>query len=346
MGENHFDRLHIQSLMSWVMSVMTHDRSRGRQRAGASRTTPGVLLALASALTFGLSGSFASSLFATGWTPGTTALVRSAIGAAVAAPFGLVALRGRWHLLRTNFGLLVAYGLLAVTGAQFCYFMAVERMEVGPALLIEYTSPAAVVLWLWLRHGQRPGPVTVIGAALAATGLVLVLELVGGATLNAPGVAWSLLAMTGAAMYFLVNADHTSGLPPVTLAAGGLLCGTGVMGLLALVHLLPMGASTADVVLAGHTTPWWVPILLLGVVTCGIAYLTGVAAGRLLGARLGAFIALFEVVAGVGFAWYFVNQLPTATQMLGGLLILAGVVTVRLGEGRVAAVEPVETAVS
>ena len=32
-------------------------------------------------------------------------------------------------------------------------------MEVGPALLIEYTAPAAVVIWLWLRHGQRPGPI-------------------------------------------------------------------------------------------------------------------------------------------------------------------------------------------
>jgi drug/metabolite transporter (DMT)-like permease len=327
------------------MSTLTHDQDV------APRTAAGVLLAVASALTFGLSGSFASSLFATGWTPGTAALVRSAIGALVALPFGLVALRGRWHLLRANLGLLAAYGVLAVTGAQFCYFMAVERMEVGPALLIEYTSPAVVVVWLWVRHGQRPGPVTVLGAVLAAAGLTLVLDLLGGASLDAGGVAWALLAMTGAATYFVVNADHSSGLPPVTLAAGGLAFGTLVMAVLALVHLLPMGASTADVVLAGHTTPWWVPVLLLGVVTCGVAYLTGVAAGRLLGARLGAFIALFEVVAGVGFAWVFVDQLPRTVQLLGGLLILAGVVAVKLGEGRVAETvrqprDPVEAAVS
>ncbi|SFB71832.1 Threonine/homoserine efflux transporter RhtA [Nocardioides terrae] len=319
------------------MSALTHDEAVSGQGAAGQRTAAGILLALASALTFGLSGSFASSLFDTGWTPGTTALVRSAIGAAVAVPFGLAALRGRWGVLRANLGLLTAYGLLAVTGAQFCYFMAVERMEVGPALLIEYTAPAAVVGWLWARYGQRPGPVTVLGALLAASGLVLVLDLAGGASLDAGGVAWALLAMTGAATYFLVNADHSSGLPPVTLAAGGLLFGTVLMGGLALVHVLPMGASTADVVLAGHRTAWWVPVVLLGVVTCGVAYLTGVAAGRLLGARLGAFIALFEVVAGVGFAWVFVDELPTGVQLLGGLLILAGVVAVRLGEERVVA---------
>jgi len=326
------------------MSALTHEQDR--RSVAAPRTAAGITLAIASALTFGLSGSFASALFETGWTPGTTALVRSAIGALVALPFGLAALRGRWQLLRANLGLLTAYGLLAVTGAQFCYFMAVERMEVGPALLIEYTAPAVVVLWLWLRHGQRPGPVTVLGAVLAAGGLTVVLDLTGGASLDVAGVGWALLAMTGAATYFVVNADHSSGLPPVTLAAGGLLFGTAVMGLLALAGVLPMGASTSDVVLAGHQTPWWVPVLLLGVVTSGIAYLTGVAAGRLLGARLGAFIALFEVVAGVGFAWIFVDQLPAVVQLAGGLLILAGVVAVKLGEGRVATAEPVETAVS
>jgi drug/metabolite transporter (DMT)-like permease len=323
------------------MTGIAHDGS-----TAAPRTAAGVVLALASALTFGLSGSFASSLFDTGWTPGTTALVRSAVGACVALPFGLAALRGRWDLLRANLGLLAAYGLLAVTGAQFCYFMAVQRMEVGPALLIEYTAPAAVVVWLWVRHGQRPGPVTVLGAVLAAAGLTLVLDLVGGASLNPSGVAWAMLAMVGAATYFLVNADSSRGLPPVTLAAGGLVLGTALMGVLALVGVLPMGASTADVVLAGHRTSWWVPVALLGVVTSGIAYLTGVAAGRLLGARLGAFIALFEVVAGVGFAWVFVDELPTVVQLLGGVLILAGVVAVKLGEQRLveASPEPVESA--
>jgi drug/metabolite transporter (DMT)-like permease len=313
------------------MSTVTHDATVS---PAAARTSTGVVLAIVSALTFGLSGSFASSLFETGWTPGTTAMVRSAIGALVALPFGLVALRGRWHLLRDNLGLLTAYGLLAVSGAQFCYFMAVERMEVGPALLIEYTSPAAVVVWMWLRHGQRPGPVTVLGAVLAAAGLVLVLDLIGGAALNVSGVAWSLMAMVGAATYFIVNADHSSGLPPMTLAAGGLVLGTVAMGLLGLVGVLPMGASTADVALAGQTVAWWLPVLLLGVVTSGIAYLTGVAAGRLLGARLGAFIALMEVVAGVGFAVIFVDQLPSAVQLAGGVLILAGVIAVKAGEGR------------
>ena len=68
----------------------------------------------------------------------------------------VVALRGRWYLLRANAGFLLAFGLVAVAGCQFAYFSAVDRLPVAVALLIEYTAPVAVVGWLWARHRQRP----------------------------------------------------------------------------------------------------------------------------------------------------------------------------------------------
>jgi drug/metabolite transporter (DMT)-like permease len=43
-------------------------------------------------------------------------------------------------------------------------------------------------------------------------------------------------------------------------------------------------------------------------------------------------VALLEVLAGVVFAWLLLDQLPRPVQLLGGLLILAGVVAVKLGE--------------
>lgn len=321
------------------MSTVTND-TQAAPAAGVatgSRLATGLGLAVASALTFGLSGSFASSLFATGWSAGSVALVRIALGALVVLPFGLVALRGRWGAVRRNARLLLAYGLLAVAGAQFCYFSAVQLMQVGPALLIEYTAPAAVVVWFWLRHGQRPGPVTIAGAVLAALGLVLVLDLVGGVSLDPVGVAWSLAAMVGAATYFVINGNGETGLPPLALAAGGLVVGALGLGLLALVGLLPLRASTAPVQLAGAELAWWVPLLLLGVVTAGVAYVTGIAAGRRLGSRLSSFVALLEVVAGVVFAWLLLDELPRAIQLLGGVLILAGVVAVKLGESETVA---------
>jgi drug/metabolite transporter (DMT)-like permease len=308
-----------------------------------SRTASGLGLAVLSAASFGMSGALASGLLDTGWSPGAIVLVRMALAALVVVPFGLRALDGRWELLRRNARLVLTYGLLAVAAAQFCYFSAVSYMPVAPALLIEYTAPAAVVGWLWLRHDQRPGAVTFVGAFLAAAGLVLVLDLLSGSDVSLRGVAWSLGAMVGAASYFVISADEDNGLPPLVLAAGGLLVGTAVLALLGLTGLLPMQAGTAVTEYAGRAVAWWVPLLVLGLVTAALAYTSGIGAGRRLGSRLASFVALLEVLAAVAFAWLLLDQLPRPVQLLGSLLILAGVVAVKLGEPAAVRREPTGT---
>ncbi|CAA9316790.1 MAG: hypothetical protein AVDCRST_MAG24-129, partial [uncultured Nocardioidaceae bacterium] len=295
----------------------------------------GLGFALVSALSFGLAGPLARGLLESGWSPGAIVLVRVGLATLVVLPAGFLALRGRWDLLRSNAGLVLTFGLLAVAGAQFFYFSAVSHMQVGPALMIEYTAPAAVVLWLWLRHGERPGAVTLTGAGLAALGLVLVLDLASGADLDLTGVLWALGAMVGLAAYFLISADEGNGLPPLALAAGGLLVGTVALGALALTGLLPMQATSAAPTYADRSVSVWVPLLGLGLVSAALAFTTGIAASRRLGSRLASFVGLTEVIAGVGAAWLLLEELPGLVQLLGGLLILAGVVAVKLGEASV-----------
>src|SRR4029453_18047697 len=96
----------------------------------------GVLLAVISATSFGMSGSLARGLMSAGWSPGAIVLARIGIAALVLAPFAVVSLRGRWQLLRSRIPQILGYGLVAVAGAQFCYFSAVATMDVAPALLI------------------------------------------------------------------------------------------------------------------------------------------------------------------------------------------------------------------
>jgi drug/metabolite transporter (DMT)-like permease len=319
------------------MSTVTHDGRTeatpiGVDPAARSRLTAGLVFAVVSAVSFGLSGALARGLFDSGWSPGAVTVARVSLGAAVLTPFGLAALRGRWRLLRRNLRLILTYGTLAVAGAQFCYFAAVQHMQVGPALLIEYTAPAAVVVFLWLRHGQRPGPTTLAGAGVAALGLVLVLDLLSGAELSRVGVLWALGAMVGCATHFIISADQSTGLPPFVLGWGGLVVATLELGLLGLVGVLPMSGSTAAASYAGLEMAWWVPLLLLGLVTAALSYVTGIAAGRRLGSRLASFVALLEVVAGVCWAWLLLDELPGVPQLAGGLLILVGVVAVKLGE--------------
>lgn len=317
------------------MTTMTHDAMRGVR---GTRTSTGLAMALVSAVTFGLAGAVGRGLLDVGWSPGAVTLVRVGLGAAIVLPLGVRALRGRWSLLRRSAGTVVAYGVLGVAGAQFCYFSAVQYMQVGPALMIEYTAPASVVVWMWLRHGQRPSRLTFAGAALAAVGLVLVLDVVSGADISVAGVLWALGAMVGLAAYFVISGSADNGLPPMSLAAGGLVVGGVLLGGLGLLGLLPVTGTTADAVYDGRAVAWWVPLVVLGVLSAAVAYVTGIEASRRLGSRLASFVGLTEVLAAVLAAWLLLDELPGPAQLVGGVLVLAGVVVVKLGEQRVAAV--------
>jgi len=295
------------------------------------RRVAGLWFAVLSAASFGLSGSLASGLMDAGWSAGGAVVARVGVAAVVLLGPAWIALDGRWALLRANAGTVIGYGVVAVAGAQFAYFNAVRHMDVGVALLIEYTAPVAVVGWLWLRHGHRPGRLTVVGAVLAAAGLVLVLDLLSGADLSLVGVAWALVAMVGAAVYFVLSAGESE-LPPLVLAAAGLWLATASLLVAGLAGAIPLDATTSAVTYGDTELPVWVPVLVLGVVTAAVAYVSGIAASRRLGSRVASFVGLLEVLAGLLFAWALLDQLPSWVQFMGGVLVLAGVVVVRLGE--------------
>lgn len=292
----------------------------------------GLLFALLSAAAFGTSGSFAKGLLLSGWTPAAAVTWRVAVGAVIMAVPGALAMRGRWHLLRRGWPSIALFGLIAVAGCQLAYFLAVERLSVAVALLIEYLGVVLVVGWLWLRRGERPRPLTLAGAALAVAGLVFVLDVFGAIEVDLVGVLWGLAAAVGLATFFVVSADARHGLPPVVVAAGGL--GVGAAALLAAgaVGIVPVVWNTAPVLLAGAEVPWWLDVAGLGLVAAAFAYLAGITASRRLGSKLASFVGLAEVLFAVVWAWLLLGELPSAVQLLGGLLILAGVVLVKLDE--------------
>ena len=297
-----------------------------------SRTLVGLTFAVLSAMTFGTSGALAKGLLDTGWSPGAAVTWRVGVAALVLLVPGALMMRGRWHLLRRGWVSMALFGLLAVAGCQLAYFLAVERISVAVALLLEYLGIILVVGWLWARHGQRPRPLTVAGAAVAVAGLIFVLDVFGAVQVDLIGVAWGLVAAVGLAVYFVVSADDSTGLPPLVLATGGLTIGTLALVAAGLVGIVPMTTATADVRLADLSLPWWGAILLLGVVAAAFAYATGIAATRRLGSKLGSFVGLTEVMFSFVWAWVLLGQMPAAIQLLGGLLILTGVVLVKLEE--------------
>lgn len=307
---------------------------------GDRATVSGLALALVSAASFGTSGSFAASLLDAGWSPGAAVTARIGAAALVLTVPAVIQLRGRWALLRRNAGLLVLFGVLAVAGAQLFFFNAVERVPVGVAILLEYLGVLLVVGWLWARHSQRPGRLTVTGAVTAVAGLVLVLDLTGELSLDLVGVGWGLAAAVGLATYFVLSARADDVLPPLVLAWAGMTIAAVALLAAGAVGVLPLSASTADVTFAGTEVSWLVPVLGLSVLAAAVSYVAGIGAARLLGARVASFVGLTEVLFAVLVAWQLLGQTPSAVQAAGGLLVLLGVVMVRAGDRSEAAQPP------
>jgi drug/metabolite transporter (DMT)-like permease len=320
--------------------IVPASSARGSVRAARAgrRNQAGLALGVLSAACFGTSGTFGSALIGAGWSPAGAVLARICVAALALTVPAAITLRGRWGLLRRDARLVVVYGLVGVAACQVCYFNAIARMDVGVSILLEYLGIVFIVGWLWARHGQRPRLLTVLGGVAALGGLGLMLDLSGAGGVSLVGVLWALAAAVAMAVYFFQSAQPAAeggeALPPVALTWGGMVTGAAAIALLGATGLLPLRFSAGDVSLASTRLSWLVPVLGVGLVAAAVAYVTGIGAARRLGAKLGSFVAMAEVLFAAGFAWMLLHQVPTGMQFLGGALILAGVVAVRLDEPR------------
>ena len=304
--------------------------------AGRPGQRAGLALGVLSAMCFGTSGTFGSALIGAGWSPAGAVLARVCVAALALTVPALLTLRGRWGLLRRSARLVVVYGLVGVAACQVCYFNAIARMDVGISILLEYLGIVLIVGWLWVRHGQRPRLLTVLGGVAALGGLGLMLDLSGSGGVSLAGVAWAMCAAVAMAVYFFQSAqtagDGGEVLPPVVLTWAGMVTGAAAIGAGGLAGVAPLRFSPADVVLLDARVSWVLPVLGLGVLAAAVAYVTGIASARRLGAKLASFVAMAEVLFAAGFAWLLLHQVPTGMQFLGGALILAGVGAGRLDE--------------
>jgi drug/metabolite transporter (DMT)-like permease len=306
-----------------------------------SRGMLGIALGLAAGLAFGAGGVFVKPLLESGWSPGAAVLARISVAAVILAVPGLIALRFDLRpLWRARWTVLV-YGLVAVAGVQFAFYASLERIPVSTTLLIEYLAPIALVLFAWLRTRRRPQAIVLAGSVLAIGGLVLVIG-PGGGALDPLGLAFAAIAMIGVCVYYAIGERAAEQLPPIALVAAGFVVGAVALAITGAVGLLPMEAVFTEVPFLGGSAPWWVPLLTVGVVSTAFAYVAGIAAIGMLGSRLAAFLGLSEVVFAGIVGWLLLGEALGPVQILGGLLILAGIVCVRLERRAVDPALPVE----
>ncbi|MBG0833437.1 EamA family transporter [Planomonospora sp. ID67723] len=285
----------------------------------------GLLVAFASSWCFAFSGPMAKYLAAAGLAPLESVWARMA-GAGLLLVGILAVVRPRaLRIPRSRLLFFLAYAVVAVAGVQALYFAAITRLPVGVTLLIEFTSPVLVVLWVRFVRRVRLPRAAFTGAVVAVVGLGIVVEVWSGLSLDPFGLLLAFGAAACCAGYFLLSDGFGDDVDPLGLIAWGLLGAAAVLVPISRPWDIPWTAFTLTATPeGGYTLPVLGAALWMILIATVIAYILGVTAVRRLSAAVGSTVASLEVIAGAVVAWVLLGEALGVFQIIGGLIVLTG----------------------
>jgi len=304
----------------------------GFQVEPARRRRPqlGYAMAAAAGVLWGVNGAVSKTILATGLSSERLAQIRS-LGAAA----GLVAILavtgpGRLKLTRRELPYVAVFGVGGLAFVQFFYFLAIHRLAIGIALLIEYTAPLLVALWArFVQHAQVRRRIW-LALALAITGLGLIVDLFGGASsLSTAGIAFALGGAFAYALYVLL-AEHVVGdRDPVSLLAWGFLFASLFWAVVVPWWSFPGARLTRDTSLGGHLAAHHAPVWLLAVWMIALGTIAPffllVSALRHLSATTVGIVAMLEPVVGALVGWVWLGESLGGVQLVGAAVVLGAI---------------------
>jgi drug/metabolite transporter (DMT)-like permease len=297
----------------------------GRER----RPAVGYAMVISAALLFALNATVSKVVLQSGISSleltqvrATGAFLGFALVLAVTRPASL-------RVGRRELPSLVVFGIAGVALVQWLYFVSIERLPIGIALLIEYIAPVLIALWAWAVFKESIRRRIWVALVLAVGGLAIVVEVWDGVTLDGLGVTAALSAAVAYAVYVLMAERGVRRRDPASLTAFGFLFAGLFWALVQPVWHFPAGRLDESVSLLGHLERFSLPVwlLLLYVVVAGtmITFLLVAAALRHISATRVGIVAMLEPVAASAVAFLWLGERFGTAQLLGGGLVLAAI---------------------
>jgi drug/metabolite transporter (DMT)-like permease len=251
-------------------------------------------------------------------------------GAFVGLAAALLLVRpGALRVTRRELPFLVAFGVLGLALVQWTYFAAIERLDIGIALLIQYTAPLLIAVWA--RFVMREHVRARIWAALALSlfGLGLVVDVWRGLSLDGVGVVFAFGAALSFAFYILMAERGVSRRDPISLLCLGMLFSSVFWAILEPWRTFPTEVVDDDVSLLGnlaeYSLPVWLLVLSMLVLGTIVPFALLVGALRHLPATRVGIAAMFEPVAATIVAYVWLDEALSGSQLAGATLVLAGI---------------------
>ena len=224
---------------------------------------------------------------------------------------------------------LILFGVVGVAMVQAFYFIAIERMFIGIALLIEFTAPIWILLFLRFVLKKHVPKGLWYAIALAFTGLLMITQVWSGLSVDQIGLLAAIFDALALAGYFLIG-----DLLGKTKSSGAIATwGFGVATLILLFALplwnFPTAALSNDMNLLGrfenYQLPGWALVLWIVVMGTIAPYLLVISGLKILSASTASIFGMIEpVLAGI-FAWWWLSERLTAIQLVGCMVVIVGI---------------------
>lgn len=224
---------------------------------------------------------------------------------------------------------LITFGVVGVTFVQAFYFVAIERMYVGVALLIEFTAPIWILLFLKFVL-KKNVPVSLWYAILLSfSGLLMITQIWNGLSLDRIGLIAAFIDALALAGYFLIGDRLGKTKSSAAITTWGFGVASAMLLFVLPVWNYPTEVFTKDMELLGRfndfTLPGWVLILWIVVMGTIAPYLFVVSGLKLLSAANASVFGMIEpVIAGV-FAWWWLSESLNGIQMMGCVVVIVGI---------------------
>ena len=230
---------------------------------------------------------------------------------------------------RKELPILIAFGLFGFAAVNLFYFLAIQRLNVGVALIIEFTAPIWIALWMRFIQKKIVSKLMWWGLVIGLTGLVLIAQVWRGLTLDGLGVTFAVLDAFALALYFLVGEKLVGVKSSEATMAWGLGISSAFFAIIQPWWSFPF-AELGRVVeltgrLAGLPIPTYYLILWIIVLGTAVPYFLVLNGLRGLTAATSSSIGMLEPVFGGIFAWIFLYEKLNFTQSVGAVVVLIGI---------------------
>ena len=225
--------------------------------------------------------------------------------------------------------ILIVFGVFGFAAVNLLYFLAIQRLNVGIALIIEFTAPIWIALWVRFIQKKLVSKLMWWGLVIGLTGLVLIAQVWRGLTLDGLGVTFAILDAFALTLYYLIGEKLVGVKSSEATMAWGLGISSAFFAIIQPWWTFPFEEMGNIVDLTGRLSGISLPTfyLVLWVILFGTAipYFLVLNGLRGLSAAKTSSIGMLEPVLGGIFGWIFLYENLNFIQSVGVLVVLVGI---------------------